>query len=255
MIKVLVAAALVAAGCGQSHPEGGLESSAAAAPDPRAYGRVGEGRSSVEPQLPVLDHRWTADDYASATRILERAGATSPRLLPRRDTRVFQRMTSADNLGGLDDPSLAAELRAQQSLRYEPPLRTLLDLYERYQPGAESLTVLALYLELHGRLLGDLDDALALRRATSAGERLRQRERLAALAAARIASAAPYLQGPHACDAAELAAIAPRLGAAIARLRAVVPPAVMDESLRTLKAASDAEPDPRRQAALAALIR
>lgn len=228
---VFVVLALIGAACGDRK---------AAPPPPPALA------------LPPFDRAWTVDDLTSAAAEIARVCAEEPLRLPTYGTAAFARMVGPE----LHDevPPAPPEARQADLKRLNDAWLSLYDTYLRCGRPTETLAANAAMLEGYA---ASLAVGAAMRDAAEAGSPQRaQREQGLALMAdglrGGVGSTVGMLLDPGL--PASPPEVAARLGAAIAKVAAALPPGALDEPLAALRAGATAATEPARREMLTAAV-
>jgi hypothetical protein len=202
--------------------------------------------------LPPLDRAWTIDDLAAAAVELDAVCTSAPLRLPTYGTAAFARLVGPE----LHDEVPAQPLEARQAelKRLDDAWLALYGTYLRCGRPTETLAANAALLEGYA---ASLQVGAALRDAAAAGSPQRaQREQGLAIMAdglrGGVGSTVGMLLDPGL--PASPPEVAARLGAAIARVAAALPPGALDESLAALRAGAAAATEPARREMLAAAV-
>lgn len=201
--------------------------------------------------LPALDHRWTVDELERAAGRIDELCTTAPARLPMWGSAAFDRLVSPDNRATV--PAAPPEARQAALTRYTAATLTLYGTYLRCGRPTETLAANAALLEGYA-------DALAvgavMRDAAADGspERAQRQRGLDTMAAGLVGGVGSTIDMlvDRTIPGQLEPAVTARLGAAIAAVRAELPPGTLDAPLAPLARATAAEPDPGRRAALAA---
>lgn len=204
------------------------------------------------PGMPAADHPWTPEELTRAAALLDELCATAPDRLPALGDPVFVRAIDPANRGTFAAGDLTAK-QAGARVHNAAVLR-IYATYERCGRPAEALAANAALLEGYAVSLGigqQLIDSMDPAQTEAVAKVWAGLEQMARGLRGGVGSTVGVLTDPQ--IAPPPLDVATRLGAALAAVRAALPEGTLDDSLARLAAATAAETDPARRAALDAI--
>ncbi|MBK9036363.1 MAG: hypothetical protein IPL61_34800 [Myxococcales bacterium] len=214
----------------------------------------GERKRAAPPPdlaLPGLDHAWTVDELVTAAAAIDRACTETPMALPTHGTAAFSHLIAIDNLRAVPAAPLAQ--RQAELTRFTGAALRLYDTYLRCGRPTETMAANAVLLEGYAEALV-VGAAMRDAAAADSPERAQRQHGLDTMVVGLRGgvTATVNMLTDASIPGPVPPTVAARLGAAIAQVRAQVPPGTLDDAVASLTAAAAAEPDPARQQTLAA---
>jgi hypothetical protein len=194
---------------------------------------------------------WTDAEWARVNDLVARRAAEGRSAMPRRGSAIYRRLADPARFAVPD--STAATLMADFGalMAHMEHLRPIMKAYMVVQAQPEALELTAAFFEISGELCERFAPFLeTFADDPSYAVRSEGRDKAFRGLTIMLSGLAITLQDPASADAEMLALVAPRLGAAIARLRAVTPPEVTEGPLRSLRTVAEQERAPARRAQL-----
>lgn len=202
--------------------------------------------------LPPLDRAWTIDDLAAAAKEIARVCEAEPLRLPTYGTAAFARLVGPDLLDEV--PAAPLEVRQAELKRLNDGWLSLYNTYLQCGRPTETLAANAALLEgfaasvLAGTAMRDAAEEGSPQRA----QRAQGVELMADGLRGGVGSTVGMLLDPGLEPPPP--EVAARLGAAIARVAAALPPGSLDEPIARLRAGAAAVTEPARRDMLAAAV-